>query len=514
MPVSDPFLLDEWVGLQAWSSDASSRSTTTGALELTRPSGFRRIRQAVDGRVKGVFLEIGVEYRVAIPRYFRRSEDHRIPIYHLDVLPSARRREVAAPSTTSKHQPLAGAETDGASMKLGQEFDPRNNALNAWRLILATGVIVWHSWPLTGRHMTFEPAHQLLRDAWVDGFFAISGFLITASWLNNPRLRDYFVARGLRILPGLWVCLIITAFAIAPIGVAIQGGSASKLLLSTAPFEYVLKNSAIAMLQPDIGRTPQGIPWPLMWDGSLWTLIWEVLCYIAIAALGVVGLLSRRWVVPLLLALALFWSATLPSLSAFGENPASAQQTIDVESAMLYAQATVARFAVMFLAGALLYQLRNVIPARWSLVAVSVAIVLASSFMPNYQLIGAIALTYAIVVSGALIHNERLRLRTDFSYGMYIYAFPIQQLLIIGGLGVMNPILLAIIAAIATVPLAALSWFVVEKPALSLTISFQPEDACCRQPTRQPAGSPGGVEAAAADPDVGPPSGVGPTRQV
>ncbi|EUA24317.1 putative membrane protein [Mycobacterium xenopi 3993] len=100
-------------------------------------------------------------------------------------------------------------------MKLGQAFDPRRNALNAWRLTLATGVILWHSFPLTGHHIAFQPVHQLLRDAWVDGFFAISGFLITWSWLSNPRLCTYLVARGLRILPGLWLCLIITAFVIA-----------------------------------------------------------------------------------------------------------------------------------------------------------------------------------------------------------------------------------------------------------------------------------------------------------
>jgi peptidoglycan/LPS O-acetylase OafA/YrhL len=352
-------------------------------------------------------------------------------------------------------------------MKLGQEFDPRRNALNAWRLTLATGVILCHSWPLTGRRVSFEPAHQLLRDGWVDGFFAVSGFLITWSWLNNPRLRNYFIARGLRILPGLWVCLTITAFVIAPIGVAIQGGSAAKLLLSRAPIEYVLKNSAVAMLKPDIGGTPRRVPWPHGWDGSLWTLLPEVLCYIAVAVLGVVGLLSRRWLIPAALALALVWSALLPPWSVFAEQ-IEAQQQIDPATVALVMGAVAARFAVMFLAGALLYQFRNAIPARWSLVAVSMVIVLAASLVPNYRLIGAIPLAYAIIVSGALIHNKRLRLPTDLSYGVYIYAFPIQQLLVICGLGFLNPIMFAIIAAIATLPLAALSWFLVEKPSLSL----------------------------------------------
>jgi hypothetical protein len=125
-------------------------------------------------------------------------------------------------------------------------------------LTLATGVIVWHSFPLTGRHVPYAPAHQFLSDVWVDGFFAISGFLITASWLSNPRLRNYFVARGLRILPGLWVCLIVTAFVVAPIGVAIQGRPAAKLLLSSAPIQYALKNSAVSWLQPDVGGKTAG----------------------------------------------------------------------------------------------------------------------------------------------------------------------------------------------------------------------------------------------------------------
>ena len=158
-------------------------------------------------------------------------------------------------------------------MKLGQEFDPRNNALNAWRLTLATGVILAHSFPLTGRQLSFAPAHQLLNQLFVDGFFAISGFLITSSWLSNPRLRSYLAARGLRIFPGLWLCVIVIALVIAPVSVAIKGGSAANLLLSRAPIEYILNNSVLNIFHPGVGGTPRGVPWPGVWDGSLWTLI-------------------------------------------------------------------------------------------------------------------------------------------------------------------------------------------------------------------------------------------------
>jgi peptidoglycan/LPS O-acetylase OafA/YrhL len=316
--------------------------------------------------------------------------------------------------------------------------------------------------------VSYPPVHQLLRDVWVDGFFAISGFLITWSWFKRPRLRDYFVARGLRILPAFWVCLFVIAFVIAPIGVAIQGGSPGKLLLSPGPIGYVLNNSALLIKQGDISGTPIGVPLPGEWDSSLWTLYWEALCYIAIAILGITGLLRRRWVIPLLLALAVAWSTRLPSMSAIVEAPPDKRPPLDAATQLLIAEGAAARFAMMFLAGAFLYQVRNVIPARWSLVALSVAIVLIASLLPNYRWLAAFPLAYALVVSGALIHNPRLRLRTDLSYGVYIYAFPIQQILVICGLAFLAPPVFAIIAAALTLPLAALSWFLVEKPAMSL----------------------------------------------
>jgi peptidoglycan/LPS O-acetylase OafA/YrhL len=353
-------------------------------------------------------------------------------------------------------------------MTLGREFDPRSNALNAWRLTLAMGVILWHSWSVAGRQVSFAPAHQLLRDVWVDGFFAVSGFLITWSWCRHPRVRDYFAARGLRILPGLWICLIITAVVIAPISVAIQGDSAAKLLLSRAPIEYVFENSAVLLVKQDIGGTPSGVPVSGIWDGPLWTLAWEVLCYIAIAGLGVAGLLRRQWFIPGALTLAVLWSALLPPWGVFADVIEAQHRIEDPATAALLVQAIAARFVVMFLAGAFLYQYRNAIPARWSLVTLSVVIVLAASFLPNYRVVAAIPLSYAIIVSGALIHNKRLRLQTDLSYGVYIYAWPVQQLLVICGLGILNPLVFAFVSAMGTLPLAAVSWFLVEKPAISL----------------------------------------------
>ena len=201
-------------------------------------------------------------------------------------------------------------------------------------------------------------------------------------------------------------------------------------------------------------------------------------CYIAVAAFGVAGLLHRRWFLPTVMVLAAVSAAMLPPMTFPGA------WTI---------QQAVARFAMMFAAGALLNQFKDVLPARWSLVGLSLAIVAGASLMPDYRVIGALPLAYAIIVSGSLVHNKRLRLRTDLSYGVYIYAFPMQQLLIVCGVGVLAPLLFFPVATLATLPLAALSWFLVEKPALSL------KSRLLRKPPPTP--QPATIETPAATPD-------------
>ncbi len=136
------------------------------------------------------------------------------------------------------------------------------------------------------------------------------------------------------------------------------------------------------------------------WTG--WTLVWEVLCYLAAAGLGLAELANRRWLPVGVLALGIIAAILLPPLSYPGPWT-NTQLAI--------------RFAIIFSAGAAMYLWRDVIPARWSLVALSVLAVAASSLLSDYRLVGALPLAYAIIVSSLLLQHERLRLRTDLSYG-------------------------------------------------------------------------------------------------
>jgi peptidoglycan/LPS O-acetylase OafA/YrhL len=322
---------------------------------------------------------------------------------------------------------------------------------------LASGVILLHAFLLTKEHL--PEFHQFLRDGWVDGFFAISGFLIAGSWLNKSKSRIYFAARALRILPGLWVCLVVTAFIFAP---------ATGPVSLSSQIGYVLKNGTLLPLQAAIDGTP---PTEFhTWNGNLWTLLFEVLCYAMVAALGVMRLLNKWFVLAAFVAVVV-WSEMLPPWSVFGAMMETGEPISPATFAVLI-QAVTARLLTMFLAGVLVYLFRDQIPASWPLVAAAMVIVAVSTLLPSYRLLAAIPLTYVLIVSGALIRHRWLQLPTDLSYGVYIYGFPIQQLLLVAGLGV-HPMLFALISLAATLPVAALSWFLIEKPALNLKKRYE-----------------------------------------
>lgn len=351
---------------------------------------------------------------------------------------------------------------------LAAVFEPRLNGLNLLRLLLALGVVLRHSSTMLGEPVGWRPAELLMRSVFVDGFFAISGYLIVRSWLNRPDWRSYLRARALRILPGFWVCLVVVAFVMAPLHGLITEGRVPTEHAGDA-FGYVWRNSLLWIVQEDIAGGPLGAAPAEVgtWNGSLWTLSWEFACYLGVLALGVTGLLLRRWVLPaaFLLALTVLSATTVPALDHWFVHAA-------------------ARFATMFLAGALVLQLQRRIPARWSLVGLACAVVVASAaLLPDYRMVAALPLAYACVVAGALLKVPALNLRTDLSYGTYIYAFPVQQLLVGAGLGAAGVPLFFAASVAVTLPLAAVSWFAVERPALRLkTASSRPDVVAPAEP--------------------------------
>jgi peptidoglycan/LPS O-acetylase OafA/YrhL len=340
-------------------------------------------------------------------------------------------------------------------------FNPRANGLNFLRLVLATTVIVWHAYPLSGHDIGVGPIRQFLEAFPVDGFFAISGFLIARSWVRRPHVRVFLSARALRIFPGFVVCLVVTAGILAPIGILLTGTGFPRNYLGAA-VGYVVKNLSLNMVQYDIAGTPTSVPYPEVWDGSLWTLRWEFLCYLAIMLLGLLGLLKRP------AAVVAIYLANVGALIAVALGLVTSDAVTDGS-----------RLATMFFAGALVYLAQGWLPSGVPWLVGAGVVVAASLWIPHYQIVAAPFLAYALVNVGARITTPKLRFNTDISYGVYIYAFPVAQIL--AGVGMVTAPIPAFILAtvVVTLPLATASWFVVEKPALRWKASTQ-----AREPRR------------------------------
>jgi len=328
-------------------------------------------------------------------------------------------------------------------VQLDEAFDTRPNAFNALRLVMATSVVVWHAVLFTEPIEPSRPMWQGLDHFAVDGFFVVSGFLIVRSWDRRPTPSAFVRARLARLLPGLWVCLVVTAFVIAPV-------ASNNTLTVAGQLWYVVGNVGVFVTEPSVGRP---LPATNGWNLSLWSLWWELLCYTAVLALGLLRILRSSVVQG---AAVLFW-AWMAVITMTG-------QWLHLPNEVW--MGAIPRLGLMFVLGSLAYLHRDRVPLTRPLAGTAVALLAASLFTPNYHLLGAPALAYLVLWAGIELGGVPwLRLETDLSYGVYLYGAPVMVALLLGGVLDRWWSLTAVTLAVV-VPLAAASWFLVERPVL------------------------------------------------
>jgi peptidoglycan/LPS O-acetylase OafA/YrhL len=342
----------------------------------------------------------------------------------------------------------------------------RSNNFDILRFALALLVIVTHSYGLLLGPSAREPLTVVTRgqlgfgDLAVDCFFVISGFLITASWSNGDGLLSFLSKRVRRIYPGIAVAILFCLLVVAPLG-AVRPAEYLRHLSPLTVFSSVL--TSLAQLQiPQQPGVFQGQAYAGILDLSLWTIRYECLCYVMVAVLGVLGLLQRRLAMAALFALALglyLWQTfagglpmldwrVLPILGRLQPWP---------------------RFLVFYTAGMVFYLYRDRIPRRRSLAWTSAALLLLSlpaGLAATLPICGSYLLLYAAFQQPARFRS--FARHGDFSYGLYIYACPVQQLLIHYFQPELTPLLLFLAATPITLVLAAASWHWIEAPCLRL----------------------------------------------
>jgi peptidoglycan/LPS O-acetylase OafA/YrhL len=332
-------------------------------------------------------------------------------------------------------------------------MDDRANNFDALRFWAALAVLWSHAFPIALGAEYPQPLGSLshgqtnLGSVAVAFFFVISGYLITRSFEHSTSTWSFVRARALRIMPGLIVVLIAVAFLLGPLVTSIP---LREYFTSSAPYRYVVMQASFsghAELPGVFDANPVEHS-----NDSLWTLRYEVACYVLVFLLGYARVLTRYVTLGLYLAIVAALGVLEHLPAAHGEVPGP-DRLLD--------------FTALFLAGAVIYQWRVPLRANWAWAGF--AIVALCMFFGEYKTAQRIALPYVVIV---LAQGVRWKLWSpiklgDLSYGIYIYAWPITQLAV---MALPQPTWFAVglLATPITLLLAWLSWHVVEKRALAL----------------------------------------------
>ena len=331
---------------------------------------------------------------------------------------------------------------------------PQKNNLDSLRLLGAGAVLFSHSWPI-GMGKPYPTIFDIpIGRIGVYLFFFISGLLITQSATRSKSAKVFFINRALRIYPGLIACVLLTAIILGPL--------ASNLnvieYFSNKETWLYLQNMSGVKLEANLPGVFNNNHLKTV-NGSLWTLPYEIACYFIFYLIAK----QKSKTASLILLASIFTCATVQLLSDSGTNLPFANQHTE----------RLSRLLIPFSIGSLLAT-HSKLNERNSIIIVSLASLMLLAWSKNsIHEIATIIATCSLTTLIAF-HTPKFNLTPikwgDFSYGLYIYAFPVQQVLS----QALHPqssreIAAYIITSIAiTTIIARISWIFIEKPALKL----------------------------------------------
>jgi peptidoglycan/LPS O-acetylase OafA/YrhL len=326
-------------------------------------------------------------------------------------------------------------------------------------MLAAMAVLFSHCFALAIGSGDAEPLRLSLGLTWgdiaVDVFFITSGFLVTASLLSRRSAIEFMWARGLRIFPGLWVMLLLTTFGL---GLFFTSESVGAYLGDRLTWKYLLKNAVLFRgVEYFLPRVFGGNPWKNAVNGSLWTLPTELAMYGALLGMWLVARLSGSY--------------RLGVFKFFVVAIALASGSVYLFNGLYFTYSNNwPRLFFMFFGGASFFVLRKHIGlsggAFWTVAGTLLVSSLSRTafFFVFNAAIGYLTFYLAYGFGGRIRAYNRLG---DYSYGVYIYAYPTQQTFVALVPGI-SPWLLIVLSAPATLAQSALSWRFIESRAIAL----------------------------------------------
>ena len=350
-----------------------------------------------------------------------------------------------------------------SSMKPAQQapsLSGHANNFDVLRFLFASLVVFSHSYPLGEGHELREPLRKLTGQTTLGGlsvycFFIISGFLIAASWERRKTVGQFLKKRVLRIYPGFIIANAVGVFLVAPMAADSAIGNA---LVSLQQFAW----DCMRLQGTQLSDTLFSQNHLHAVNGSIWSIAYEFWCYIGVIILGLMPLFHRRSFVLGLFVASLAVAFIFPAyhLEWFGGGILGKIFGYPFFWAMLLPN---------YLAGVVAWRYRDKLVvsdrvAMMSAIALAVSIPVANSWSVMFPVCGAYLVLWAAFHPLFRLHG--FSKYGDFSYGMYLYAFPIQQLLVMHNSGSMNPYALFALAWPLSILAGMLSWYVVERPFL------------------------------------------------
>lgn len=288
-------------------------------------------------------------------------------------------------------------------------------------------------------------------------FFAISGYLVSASWQADSDPLRFMTKRFLRIWPGLAVAVLMVAFVLGPF---VSNLPLKEYLAHPLVRDYL--NNLQFTLRDQLPLTFDGNKLQTAVNGSLWTIPIEVKCYCLLGALGVLGLLKQRWALTLLTVLVVF---------IYGVIEPRGDRIVNILH-LRPEQRFMLEFGLFFFAGTMFHQyglkdnvprLRKALVLCW--VGALIALATNRSFLALWLAVPITILTLGNMRTPYVSETGRFG---DMSYGLYLYAFPIQQTLLWLYKDQLSWSAIFVLVLIATFAMAYMSWHFVEKNALKL----------------------------------------------
>lgn len=347
----------------------------------------------------------------------------------------------------------------------------RSNAFGLLRLVLASMVIFNHAFPLGdfGEDPTWNltRGQASLGSFAVLGFFAVSGYLIAKSAARLDILQ-YFWHRALRIFPAYWTALVAGAFIVGPVVWWLSGKDLGTYVNfhHGGPVHYVWANSNLTIENYGVHdifatTTPYGrLVGSSVLNGSIWTLIYEWRMYVVVALLALVGLMARNRVV-LLMCVGGLGAIQLAEIASPGMVDRYLPVLNDPQLLVL---------SFVFLVGSTFAAYRDRIVFDHRLGVFSILVVLGTLHYGGFPVFGHVAAVYAVLYLAAALPApfQRIGAVNDYSYGIYVYGFLVQQTLAHYGVHHWGYWPYALIALAISWGLAWLSWHGIEKRALAI----------------------------------------------